>query len=263
MNAVRPSRRHSRWLAGILSSVVLGLLGTAVPASAAHPPGPGGVEVPETELKDTPSGPITAADRDFVVKVRLAGLWEMPAGDMAVRKGVNPRVREVGEMIAGQHSRLDKLAREAAVKLQIPLPDEPNADQRFWLNEMLQASGSEFDQVFIDRLRAAHGKIFPAIANIRSGTRNDVVRKLAQEANQFVLTHLTLLESSGLVDYDSLPRPPAPDTGAKAPTVDSPLLAAAQAGGGPGGMDLSIVWIVLFAALIAGAVSAVRLLRLR
>ncbi|HEX8627230.1 MAG TPA: DUF4142 domain-containing protein [Catenuloplanes sp.] len=227
-------------------------------------PGPGGVEVPENPAVDTPSGPLTAADRDFVTKVRLAGLWEMPAGQMAVEKGSNKRVVEIGEMIAAQHGKLDQLARDAAKKLRMGLPNEPNADQQVWLGEMQRASGPEFDQVFVDRLRAAHGKIFPAIANIRSGTRNDVVRKLAQETNQFVLTHLTLLESTGLVDYGSLPRPPDPGTqAATKPTVDSPLLAAAQASGNAGGANGSIIWVVLIAALVAGVMSAIRLLRPR
>lgn len=41
-------------------------------------------------------------------------------------------------------------------------------------------AGTEFDRVFVDRLRAAYGKIFPVIGGVRSGTRNDVVRKLAR-----------------------------------------------------------------------------------
>ena len=66
---------------------------------------------------------------------------------------------------------------------------------------MEAANATTFDQIYVDRLRAAHGKIFPAIATIRASTRNDSVRQLAQQANQFVMTHMTLLESSGIVDY--------------------------------------------------------------
>lgn len=262
MFAVRPLRRLSRQLAGILPVVVVGLIVAGGPAHASAP-GPGGVEVPVIEANEAPYGPVTAADRDFVTKVRLAGLWEMPAGQMAVEKGANKRVVEIGEMIAGQHGRLDALAREAARKIKMPLPNEPNADQKTWLGEMERATGAEFDQVFVDRLRAAHGKIFPAIATIRAGTRNDAVRKLAQETNQFVLTHLSLLESTELVDYSSLPQPPNPQPAKPGENVDTPLLAAAQANGTPGGVDLSIIWVILFAALIAGGISAVRLLRFR
>ncbi|MEV4760311.1 DUF4142 domain-containing protein [Micromonospora sp. NPDC049559] len=227
-------------------------------------PGSNGVPNPIEELPRSPSagGPLGAADRDLVVKVRLAGLWEMPASKMATEKGSSPRVREIGVEIGKQHARLDELARAAAAKLNIPLPDEPTAEQQGWLGEMRRASGADFDRVYVDRLRAAHGKIFPAIATVRSGTRNDIVRELAAQANAFVLTHLTLLESTGLVAYDALPQPPPP----------APAAAAAAAVGGgslfdpranAGGVDPTVVWIVLAAALIAGAYSTVRLIRAR
>lgn len=154
--------------------------------------------------------PLTAADRDLLVRVRLAGLWESPAGQLAAQKGASPRVREVGAMIGSQHEKLDALVVRAAQQVGVQLPDVPTAEQRGWLDEMTQSSGPEFDQVFVSRLRAAHGKVFPVIGSVRSGTRNAVVRQLAQDANSFVLTHLTLLESTDLVDYSSLPLPPQP-----------------------------------------------------
>jgi predicted outer membrane protein len=154
--------------------------------------------------------PLTAADRDLLTKVRLAGLWERPAGNMAAQKGVSRRVREVGTLISSQHKELDAIVVKAAKQVDLPLPDVPTAEQQGWLDEMSQASGAQFDQVFVSRLRVAHGKVFPVIANVRAGTRNTVVRKLAQSANDYVLTHLTLLESTDLVNYSSLPLPPQP-----------------------------------------------------
>ncbi len=185
-----------------------------------------GVPLPPNGLiKDTGSGDVAAADRDFAVKVRLAGLWEIPAGEMAQKQSDDPRIRAIGKDIAAQHVVLDRMVREAARKLTIKLPDKPNQDQQGWLAEMRDAQGEDFDQIYIDRLRAAHGKIFPAIATIRTSTRNDTIRKLAQRANQFVMTHLTLLESSNLVDYEALPTAPPP--------------AVATQGGGGGGPALS------------------------
>ncbi len=35
---------------------------------------------PSRVIANTPYGPLTEADRDFVVKVRAAGLWEYPWG---------------------------------------------------------------------------------------------------------------------------------------------------------------------------------------
>ncbi|WP_249713843.1 DUF4142 domain-containing protein [Rhizomonospora bruguierae] len=200
-------------------------------------------------------GPLGPADIDLVTKVRLAGLWEIPAGEMAKEKGHSARVRAVGAEIAKQHRELDLLARTAADKLSLPLPDEPNRDQQGWLQEMRDASGAQFDNVFIERLRQAHGKIFPAIATVRAGTRNSVVRELAQRSNNYVMTHLVLLESSGLVDYNGLPAPPSP------------------VGVAPGSVQLStddvrgvnstVIWVVLGLAALAGGAATIRLLRPR
>ncbi len=204
-----------------LAAVVLMLLDPQV--ARAEP----GVPVPPNGLlTDRGKGDVSEADRDFAVKVRLAGLWEIPAGEMAQEKSDDPRIQSIGRDIAEQHGVLDKLVRDAAKKLDIALPNKPNADQQTWLAEMRDAEGEEFDRVYIDRLRAAHGKIFPAIATIRAATRNDTVRKLAQRTNQFVMTHMTLLESSGIVDFAALPTAPPPaaaTTGAaKAVQAQSP-----------------------------------------
>jgi len=220
-----------------LAGVALVLM-APVQAAQAEP----GVPVPPGELlKDRNSGEVSDADVDLVVKVRLAGLWEIPAGEMAEEKSDDPRIRQIGRTIAAQHVKLDEFARAAAKTLDIKLPNKPNEDQQGWLAEMRDAEdGEEFDQIYIDRLRAAHGKIFPAIATIRTSTRNDTVRKLAQQANQFVMTHLTLLESSGLVDYTELPAAPAassapatalnPVAQTEQSKISMPLVAGAVAG---------------------------------
>jgi predicted outer membrane protein len=251
--------RRLRWTATIVTGLAGGLLGglliapaAAMAQNAPAEPGAG-------------AGPVTPADRDLLVKVRLAGLWEMPAGQMAAEKGASQRVREIGAEISAQHVELDRLVVAAAARLNVPLPERPNVEQQGWLKEMQGSTGAQFDQIFVDRLRAAHGAVFPAIAVVRTGTRNEVVRVLAQQSNDFVMNHLTLLESTGLVDYGSLPLPQAGAGGPVVPDSDSALFSGANARGvvGAANVNQSVVWIVLAAALIAGAYSLVRLMRAR
>jgi predicted outer membrane protein len=198
---------------------------------------------------------LNAADMTLFNGVRLAGLWEIPAGQMAAEKGKNAKVREIGTMIAEQHVELDQLVVDAANKLGATLPSTPNSDQQGWLKEMENANGDRFDQAFVTRLRAAHGKIFPVIGAVRASTRNPVVRKLADEANVFVMHHMQMLESTGLVRYTELP--PAAIPAAQ----DNSQLALAKANAGIS-MPASpaVIWVTLIAAVgIAGFV----LVRLR
>jgi predicted outer membrane protein len=262
MIAARSSRRLQRWLVSVLAMGLTFLLapaGMARAADAIPVPVP-----PNTGLTDKGAGAVSAADRDFVVKVRLAGLWEIPAGNMAQERSEDPRVVNIGKSISAQHVALDKLDIAVAKKLGVSLPNQPNGDQQGWLNEMKNApTAQQFDQIYIDRLRAAHGKIFPAIATIRASTRNDSVRKLAQQANQFVMTHMTLLESSGIVDFGSLPTAPAPAAAGGGPVpIDNQMFAAASSSGVPG-VSTSVILIVLAGAVVAGVITTMRIFRTR
>ena len=248
-----------------------GLAGGGVRASSGIPGGAarGADDIPvppETMPSGKGGAAVSAADRDFVIKVRLAGLWEIPAGNLAQERSRDPRIVTIGREIAAQHVVLDRLDRAVARTLGIELPDQPTGEQLGWLAEMRGAAKpAQFDQIFIDRLRAAHGKIFPVIATIRAGTRNDAVRRLAQQANQFVMTHMTLLESSGIVDYGALPTAPPPAGNGRGPVpVDHHMLAAAhESTGGPSTSDRSVLVLVLAAALLAGVVTTIRILRSR
>lgn len=235
-SAVKATRRTAALLAGlVVGLLVLPGVGMAAPA------GP-------TQLG--------ATDMALLNGVRLAGLWEMPAGQMAAEKGDNKRVREVGAEIAKQHDELDRLTVDAANKLGVQLPAEPTAQQKGWLTEMTNASGQRFDQVFVDRLRAAHGAIFPVIGAVRSGTRNDTVRKLAEDANRFVMDHMTLLESTGLVRYSELPPVAMPVP------PDSSLVANAKANAEFGtGLNTTVIWAVLLGALALGGIATIRVFR--
>jgi predicted outer membrane protein len=199
---------------------------------------------------------VTSTDRDLLVRVRLAGLWEIPAGRMAATKGVDPQVRRIGAEIADQHVRLNAQVVAAAARVHVVLPDEPNADQQFWLDEMRRAQGKAFDQVFVSRLRDAHGKVFPLVSAVRVGTRNPVVRGLATSANGFVLNHLNLLESTRMVDWQALA--PPPEVIASGPPSPSDYRPVMPAPGDP--PRLLAAWAVLGLAAVIGAVGLARLL---
>jgi predicted outer membrane protein len=205
-----------------------------------------------------PAGPtqLNAADITLLNGVRLAGLWEMPAGQMAAQKGTSAQLRQVGQEIADQHVELDELTVRAANQIGATIPATPTAEQSGWLKEMENAEGIQFDQIFVDRLRAAHGKIFPVIGAVRASTRNPMVRKLADEATVFVMTHMQLLETTGLVRYERLPPaalPPAQDTSGWG-------VAQANADLAPP-VNPVVLWALLGCMVALGALATIRLIR--
>ena len=197
-------RRTSRTLSrAVVVAVILAVGATIWQSWTAGTPGMAGVV-------QTSWGPLSPADRDLLVKVRLACLWEMSTGQQMQQQATSPAVKEAGRKISAEHTELDQKTREIADKLGVLLPSTPSAQQIAWMKEITAATGSDYDRIAVQRLREAHGIVLPLLAQVRVGTRNDAVRAFAIEGTQYVNRHLTYLEDTGLVNYPALPDTPSP-----------------------------------------------------
>jgi predicted outer membrane protein len=143
-------------------------------------------------------GPLTAADREVLIRVRLANLWERPVGLMAADRAGSQRVKDVGAVLAADHLKLDGLVRDLARRLGMDLPDQPNSLQQGWVAELSGLRGAAYDINWANRLRSAHGTVFGLIAEDRAATENSAIREFAQTGVEIVMKHMTLLEGTGL-----------------------------------------------------------------
>lgn len=183
-------------------------------------PGTAAADTLSTRTVMTPYGPLSELDRDFVTKVRLAGLWELPAGELAERKGTTGAVRTAGKHLVDGHTTLDTHDRVVATQLGLPLPNEPNEQQEQWLATLRASQGQDFDREFANIVRLAHGRVFSLVAQVRAGTQNSLIRDLADAANTTVLDHIKAVEATGYVDYASLAKDLA-TAGSPVPTPSS------------------------------------------
>jgi predicted outer membrane protein len=221
-------RRIPRILRGaVIITVLLAVSASVYQSWATGAPGTSG-------WTQTQWGPLGPADRDLLVKVRLAGLWEGPTGQQAEQMATSADVREVGRKLAEEHAQLDEEVRSVADQLGVPLPSGPNAQQMGWMAEITSKTGSDYDRTFVQRVREAHGMVLPVISEVRASTQNDLIRQFADTSATFVTRHHAYLEDTGLVDYTALPH-------------HGPGLL----GGGTEMSDLLVPFLVFIAALLA------------
>ncbi|MFG2311981.1 DUF4142 domain-containing protein [Streptomyces sp. NPDC048566] len=221
----------------IITALVATLAALAFPVWSYADRSGTGLDTLNAETVATRYGPLSAQDRDFVTRVRLAGLWELPAGQQAEERGTTRAVRAAGEHLVEGHTFLDARVRSVAARLGLELPNQPNAQQRGWLATLDAAHGTEYDRDFANLLRRAHGTVFALVAEVRANTRNALVRDLADDANTTVLDHIKVLEATGYVDFDALaedaataspppltnaPAPPGPTEAPRSPVPVTP-----------------------------------------
>jgi predicted outer membrane protein len=211
----------------IVVAVLLAVSASVYQSWSAGSPGAGG-------WVQTEFGPLGPADRHLLESVRLAGLWEGPTSEQAQQRASSSEVREVGRKLAEEHAQLDEQVRDVANQLGVLLPSAPSAQQMSVMDEITRQTGSDYDRMYVQRVREAHGNVLPVISEVRASTRNDLVREFAVTAHEFVNRHHGYLESTGLVDYSALPH--------YSPGVF---------GGGTELQDLLVPFFVFVAALLA------------
>ena len=192
----------------ILAVVALGLISAGLvlggsPAQAE----PGDEDAPKSFVlpENASTADFDEADMVFLDKVKQAGLWEIPMGELAEQKGLSKRTKEVGKLIASDHRVLDDDVTRVAARFGHPLPSTASLQQQGWMDEIRGASGKQMDELFAQRLRFAHGVVYGAIAQVRAFSRNALMRDFAKQCEIFVHRHMSLLESTNEVDMGAMP----------------------------------------------------------
>ncbi|WP_329311161.1 DUF4142 domain-containing protein [Streptomyces sp. NBC_01262] len=232
-----PVSRNTIGTGLVVGALVLTLAALAYPAMV-------GVQNASTNqsrvIANTQYGPLTEADRNFVVSVRSAGLWEFPSGELALQKGTTTAVRTAGQHLVIGHAALDATCRKIAPELNITIPNQPTPQQQGFLATLQSDTGNQFDSDLANILRVTHGSIFSTIAKIRATTENTLVRQLADQANDVVLDHITQMENIGLVNFKQVnfqetaaPKPPASQVTPPVPQPGEPVVVLSPPAGVP------------------------------
>ncbi len=203
-------------------------------------------------------GRLNEADMTLLIGLHQAGLWEIPAAQLAAQKGTTPKIREAGKKIAAEHAELDHQTVTVAERLGATIPSTPTDQQQDTLNQLRTATGSQLDQLLVTSLRDADGFLYPIVGEVRSATRSSLIRQLADRANTSVLGSLQILENTGLVQYQRLAPaaiPPAQDLSAMG-------MAHANAGISPP-TSPRLLWLLAIGAATIAAITAVRIHRRR
>lgn len=197
--------------------------GLGIPAASSLPSSSVGAS-PAAQPDDdaeAPTGPVT--DEAFLISVRKTGLWAIPAGRQAEQKADDVALKDLGRGLAEDLTTLDDEAGALATRLELTLPDQANAEQQGWLDQLGRMSGADYELALANRLRGALGELFLVAAHARAGSWDDGVRAFASLVNDVVDGHMTSLDNTGLIT-DNAPEPArsAPTTQPAQGPADTP-----------------------------------------
>lgn len=156
----------------------------------------------KTQAAQGDSAGIDQRDREFLITIRFANLWEIPMGKLGTERGTTDAVKLAGKTMLNDHSLLNGAVEKLAEKYDVDLPKTPTSSQQGWMAEISSKQGKDFDRSFATRLRDAHGTVFSTVAEERSVTLNKEFRDFATQANNIVMKHMSLLEDTNYASIE-------------------------------------------------------------
>ena len=154
---------------------------------AAAPPAP--VETPQPATT-------TLTDPEIVMIVMTANSVDSANGEMARQRAENPQVRQFGERMVADHSRLNQQAARLAQQLNVT-PQESDVSRQLQQtgqqtrDQLGQLSGADFDRTYMQGEISLHQNVLDMIdTTLLPNAQNPELRSLLEEARPIIQSHL-------------------------------------------------------------------------
>lgn len=145
---------------------------------------------------------LAIGDRNFLAQAAEGGLFEVEAGRLASEKGRHAGVKSLGATLSSDHTDAAQRLRDLAAAKGVTLPTTVSAAQRETLQKLGQASGADFDRLFLAQVGIeAHQRDIAAFERAARESKDADVKAFATATLPTLRHHLStaqqLQKSSG------------------------------------------------------------------
>lgn len=117
-----------------------------------------------------------ALDNDFAMMAAMGGQAEIQMSQLALQRSTNRDVQKYAQRMIKDHTNNAKDLQKVAARKQITLPTTLSADQMQMMTQLQQASGADFDRLYIQMAGVtAHTMMRQLFSNqVSNGTDADL-----------------------------------------------------------------------------------------
>jgi putative membrane protein len=103
-------------------------------------------------------GQLSSGDFKFVSAAAQGGLMEVQVGELARIQGSDPQIKQFGERMVTDHTKINTELKTLASQKGATLPTELSNKEKRALERLQKLSGKEFDKAYIDSMVEDHEK---------------------------------------------------------------------------------------------------------
>ena len=198
-------------LGGSLLAIASLALFSVVPAMAQQNPGAQNSASPSTQ--PTPGAPNSgnpttrdpmmtgnqgadtgkSMDKMFVRKALQGGMAEVQLGQLAQQKSSNDDVKQFGQKMVDDHTKLGDDLKPIAEQMNVKIPDAPSKKDQATMAKLQALNGDAFDKAYIKDMVKDHEMDQKEFKQEASSTTNPDLKQAATHGEEVITEHLQMI----------------------------------------------------------------------
>ncbi len=143
-------------------------------------------------LASVPASAETVSTQDFVNKAAMSDMFEIQSGNLAAKKAGDEDVQDFGKEMVEDHSKttedLKELVKDKDIKAQFPT--ELDQEHQNNLDKLKNASGADFDRLYVPVQVLAHEKAVNMFQTYSKSGDNEALKEWASDTLPALKDHL-------------------------------------------------------------------------
>ena len=133
-------------------------------------------------------------DKEFVHKALEGGMAEVELGQLAAEKGSSDDVKQFGQKMVADHTKLGDQMKTVAAQIGVKPPDGPSKKDKELYAKLQGLSGKQFDDAYIVAMVKDHKKDADDFKSEAQQSQNPAVQQAAQQGSQVIDQHLQMID---------------------------------------------------------------------
>lgn len=133
-------------------------------------------------------------DKAFVHNAMEGGMAEVELGQLAAQKASSPDVKQFGQRMVDDHTKLNDQIKPIAAQLGVQPPDHLSKKDKALDARLQSLSGTQFDDAYIKAMVKDHKKDLDDFKSEAQQTQNPQLQQAVQQGGQVIAQHLQMIQ---------------------------------------------------------------------
>jgi len=166
----------------------------ASPSGTPTSPPAGGMS---TDTTGKGAGELGSHDRKFVKEAAIGGMYEVEAGQLALKNASSDEVKQMAQHIVDDHTQAnEKLKSIAQAKGLTDVPTQLDSKHQKELDKLGKLSGADFDRKYSSMMVSDHKKDIKAFEKEAKSGSDPEIKQFAADAVPTLKGHLSMAQSA-------------------------------------------------------------------